>query len=167
MLSDANILAEIHAGRLVFDPTPPEECFQPASVDVHLGNKLIFVNEDNRLLEMRPQGYLLMPMDFVLGELAESLTISNRLSCRIEGKSSNGRRGLGIHITAGFVDPGWSGVLTLEMFNFSQVPFLLKPGMKIAQLAFDYLQAPAMNPYGTKELGSKYQGAQGVEGSKA
>lgn len=168
MLSDWDITSEMFAGRIQFEPILPDGCFQPNSVDVTLGRQLIINrNGVDVTIEIPDEGYFLQPGEFALGCLAQSMTISARIAARIEGKSSNGRRGLGVHITAGFVDAGWSGVLTLELYNFKQTPFHLVPGMKIAQIAFDYLHSVSRNPYGSEGLNSHYQGAQGVEGAKA
>jgi len=164
VLSDGEIIECLRTGEIVIDPLPDNDCMQPASIDVRLGDKII--SRGQKIYLGDDFDYLLMPGEFILGHLLERVTLSSGIVCRIEGKSSNGRRGLGIHITAGFVDPGWDGNLTLEMYNFSQETFYLSKGMKIAQLAFDRLGAPALRPYGHPELNSKYQGDTEAQTSK-
>ena len=111
--------------------------------------------------------FILHPGEFVLGTTLERLTLPDDIVARIEGKSSLGRLGLLIHATAGFVDPGWSnGQITLELSNVAPLPIRLWPGMKIAQLSFMRMDAPAERPYGHPELGSKYQGQKGPTPSR-
>lgn len=163
MLSDADIRKALVSDRIRLDPWPPDDCIQPASVDVHLAAKILIEGQEFDCTE----GIELPPHTFALGSLLERLTLSDMIVCRVEGKSSNGRKGLGVHITAGFVDPGWDGNLTLEFFNFSRTPIHLKAGMKIAQLAFDQLITPAIRPYGSAGLGSHYQGDTSAQEAKA
>lgn len=174
MLSDIDIVKAIKAGEIVIDPRPSSKQIQPASVDVHLGRKF------GRLKKTRSTQLLTDPSDveyferdnialhpgkFLLGQLAERLTINGAISCRIEGKSSIGRKGVAIHVTAGFVDPGWDGYLTIEIFNASNITYILKEGDPIAQLAFYELKTPAKRPYGHPDLNSHYQGSEEVRGS--
>ena len=184
MLSDVEIRAALQSGEIVLTPPPVDSDIQPASVDVHLGNRfgILVLPEpavDNGF-DVEPQmlrgssseieyvdadSFIIYPNQFILCQLSEKLTLGDRFAARVEGKSSNGRKGLGVQITAGFVDAGWDGYLTLELYNFSDIPYILRAGDAIAQLAFDRLGTPAARPYGHKELGSHYQGAEGTQGS--
>lgn len=172
VLSDRSIREEIARGRIVFEPFD-DACVQPASVDVHLDAKFrVFRNIRKPYVDVRePQDDLtdlvsiegdspliLHPREFVLGSTLEKVTIANDLVARVEGKSSLGRLGLLIHSTAGYVDPGWSGHLTLELSNVSNLPVTLYYGMPIGQISFLRLSTPADKPYGADGLGSKYQG---------
>ncbi|MDR1015870.1 MAG: dCTP deaminase [Coriobacteriales bacterium] len=174
-LSDVDIRQQIAAGRVVLDPFNPQD-IQPASIDVHLGeqfrvfrqSRYAFIDptkEQEDLTELvcasveRP--FILHPGEFVLGTTAECVTIPDDILARIEGKSSLGRIGLLIHSTAGYVDPGWHGYLTLELSNVANLPILLRPGMKIGQIALEEMSSPAALPYGSKQLGSHYQGQVG------
>ena len=174
MLSDVQIREALIRKQIVIDPYPADIDIQPASVDVHLGRKfgrLINERPIYRLTDVSDIEYFerdnitLKPGRFILGQLAESVTINDSHIARIEGKSSIGRRGIAIHVTAGFVDPGWSGVLTLEIFNTSQVTYILTEGDPIAQLAFDKLSIASARPYGHPELNSHYQYSEEVKGS--
>lgn len=181
ILSDGTIRRLLAERRILIEPL--EESFiQPASVDVRLGDTfLVFrrhttsdidpwqVSQDLMEPVTVPEGqpFILHPGEFVLGTTLERLTLPNDVVARIEGKSSLGRLGLLIHATAGFVDPGWTnGQITLELSNVAPLPIRLWPGMKIAQLSFMQMDAPAERPYGHPELGSKYQGQSGPVASK-
>ncbi len=171
VLSDHTIKALLAEGRIVVDPLG-EGCIQPASVDVHLDKHiLVFRNSRRPYIDVREdlsdltemeeigeQPFMLHPGEFVLGSTLESIEIPDDLVARLEGKSSLGRVGLLIHSTAGYVDPGWKGNLTLELSNVANLPITLHHGMKIGQLSFLQLSTPADVPYGSPELGSKYQG---------
>jgi len=174
VLSDRTIREEIGKGRIVIDPLDLG-CVQPASVDVHLDNKfLVFRNSRRPFIDVRESAddltelveieedtpFMLHPGEFVLGSTLESVTLPDDLVARLEGKSSLGRLGLLIHSTAGYVDPGWQGKLTLELSNVAKLPITLYFGMKIGQLSFLRLTTPAEHPYGADGLGSKYQGQQ-------
>lgn len=165
MLSDRDIRAALWSGDIKFSPDPEDKAFQPASVDVRMGANLIHQGVQINVADTVAGYFPLYPMQFVLAELLEEVEISSSIVCRVEGKSSLGRKGLGVHITAGFVDPGWHGRLTMELYNFGGDMIHLTPGMYIAQLAFDRLDTPAMRPYGHKELGSHYQGSDSVRRS--
>ena len=176
VLSDRTIKEEIAKGRLIIEPYDPD-CVQPASVDVHLDNKLLVFREwqppfyiDLRQpldglteeVEVKNHEYFaLQPGTFVLGSTREYIAVPDDIVAHLEGKSSLGRVGLLIHSTAGYVDPGWQGHLTLELSNMSRLPILLYPGMKICQISFYCLTSPAERPYGSPELRSKYQGQTG------
>ena len=171
VLSDHTIKALLAEGKIVVDPLG-EGCIQPASVDVHLDKHiLVFRNSRRPFIDVRQdlsdltemeeigeQPFMLHPGEFVLGSTLESIEIPDDLVARLEGKSSLGRIGLLIHSTAGYVDPGWKGHLTLELSNVANLPITLYHGMKIGQLSFLQLSTPADIPYGSPELGSKYQG---------
>ncbi len=172
VLSDRTIRALIAEGAIVIDPLG-EGCIQPASVDVHLdGQILVFRNSRRPYIDLRQdmsdlteietikgeQPFMLHPGEFVLGSTLETIELPNDLVARLEGKSSLGRVGLLIHSTAGYVDPGWRGNLTLELSNVANLPITLYYGMKIGQLSFLRLSTPADNPYGSPGLGSKYLG---------
>lgn len=172
VLSDKSIRDEIASGRIGIDPFSADDV-QPASVDLHLDNKvLVFRNstapyvdlrreipELNEMVEIADdQPFILHPGEFVLGNTLERITLSDSIVARLEGKSSLGRIGLLIHSTAGFVDPGWDGHLTLELSNVSRLPLTLYKGMPIGQISFQYLSTPVENPYGSEALRSRYQG---------
>ena len=172
VLSDRTIREELALGRIVIDPLD-ESCIQPASVDVHIDRKLLVFRNSRRpyidvredlegLTEMEeiPEGqpFMLHPGEFILGSTLEYIGVPDDLVARLEGKSSLGRIGLLIHSTAGYVDPGWKGHLTLELSNVSNLPVTLYYGMKIGQISFLRLTTAAEHLYGSPELGSKYQG---------
>ena len=172
VLSDRTIREEIAKGRIVVRPLG-DGCIQPASVDLHLDrNVLVFRNNrvpyvdvrsiNDRLTDMITMGnddpFMLHPGEFVLGSTLEHVEVPDDLVGRLEGKSSLGRIGLLIHSTAGYVDPGWKGHLTLELSNVSSLPITLYHRMKIGQISFLTLTTPAERLYGSAELGSKYQG---------
>ena len=172
VLSDRTIREELAKGRIVIQPLG-DGCVQPASVDLHLDrNVLVFRNNrvayidiratNERLTEMITMGdddpFMLHPGQFILGSTIEHVEVPDNLVARLEGKSSLGRIGLLIHSTAGYVDPGWKGHLTLELINVSSLPITLYHRMKIAQISFLTLTTPADRLYGSAELGSKYQG---------
>lgn len=156
ILPDHAIIAEVDNGRLVIDPWDPA-LVQPASVDVLLGDT--FIDQDIPGTGKFP--LLLYPGRFILASTVEYFEIPDDLVGRLEGKSSLGRLGLSIHATAGFVDPGFRGQLTLELSNVSSRPIQLTAGMKIAQMSFHRLESACRKPYGHPDLGSKYQGQTG------
>ena len=172
VLSDRTIRKEIESNRIVIDPLG-DNCIQPASVDVHLDSHLLLFRgsrqayidirkDQSNLTEMfeikDDEPFMLHPNEFVLGSTVEFIGIPDDLVSRLEGKSSLGRVGLLIHSTAGYVDPGWQGRLTLELSNVANLPVTLYAGMKIGQLSFARLSTPAENLYGSEKLNSKYQG---------
>ncbi|MCW4355816.1 dCTP deaminase [Hoyosella sp. YIM 151337] len=181
LLSDRDIRAEIHAERLRLDPFD-DSLVQPSSVDVRLDsyfrvfNNTRYTHIDPKLqqdeltsLVEAPAGepFVLHPGEFVLGSTLEVCTLPDDLAGRLEGKSSLGRLGLLTHSTAGFIDPGFSGHITLELSNVANLPITLWPGMKIGQLCLIRLSSPAMDPYGSARTGSKYQGQRGPTPSRA
>jgi dCTP deaminase len=172
VLSDKTIRSEIDAGRIVIDPYD-ESLVQPSSVDVRVDNRFrVFQNSRYPYIDVRQpmedltelvevQGeepFILHPGEFVLGQTLERVTLPNDLVARLEGKSSLGRLGLLIHSTAGFVDSGFSGNLTLELSNVANLPITIYQGMPIGQMSFMRMDAPVDRPYGSEETGSKYQG---------
>lgn len=181
LLSDRDIRSEIDNGRVVLDPWDPA-MIQPSSVDVRLdkyfrlfdNHKYPYIDpaqdqpELTRLLEVEPtEGFVLHPGEFVLASTLETVTLPDDLAARVEGKSSLGRLGLLTHATAGFVDPGFSGHVTLELSNVATLPIMLWPGMKIGQLAFFRLSSAAETPYGSSKYGSHYQGQRGPTASRS
>jgi dCTP deaminase len=172
VLSDRDIRAEITAGRIVIDPFIPE-AVQPSSVDLHLDRRFrVFRNSRYPFIDVRADQpdmtelveiagddpFILHPGEFVLGSTFERVGLPNDLVARLEGKSSLGRLGLLIHSTAGYVDPGWEGNLTLELSNVANLPITLYDGMKIGQISFQRLSSPAEVAYGEASIGSKYRG---------
>lgn len=181
VLSDRTIKQEIAAGRLGIEPLD-EAAIQPASVDLRLDRQFrIFrattrpfvdvrvpVDDLTELVTVRRKGepFIIQPGTFCLGSTVETVTLPDDLVARIDGKSSLGRLGLLVHATAGYVDPGWTGKLTLELSNQSQMPIALYYGMRIAQISFLRLTTPVERPYGSLGLGSKYQGQTGPTASR-
>lgn len=181
LLSDRDITAAVQDGRLVVDPWNAD-LVQPSSVDVRLDRYFrVFNNtaythidpatqQDELTTLVEPKGedpFVLHPGEFVLGSTLEIVTLPDDLAGRLEGKSSLGRLGLLTHSTAGFVDPGFSGHLTLELSNVANLPIVLWPGMKIGQLCLFRLSSPAANPYGSTAAGSRYQGQRGPTPSRS
>jgi dCTP deaminase len=175
VLSDRTIRRQIADGRIGIDPYD-EALIQPSSVDVRVdryfrvfhNNRYPYIDvreeqEDlTELVEVEDESpFVLHPGEFVLGSTLERVTLPDDLVARLEGKSSLGRLGLLIHSTAGFIDPGWDGHVTLELANVANLPITVYPEMKIGQLSFVQLTEPAEHPYGSDGLGSKYQGQQG------
>lgn len=181
LLSDRDILAGHDDGSIALDPWDPE-MVQPASVDVRL-DKYFRVFENHRYPTIDPaedqpeltrlieteQGepFVLHPGEFVLASTLELVTLGTTVAARLEGKSSLGRLGLLTHSTAGFIDPGFSGHVTLELSNMATLPVKLWPGMKIGQLCFFRLTSESSEPYGSSRFGSRYQGQRGPTPSKA
>ncbi len=172
VLSDRTIKEEIANKRIVIDPLNVED-IQPASIDVHLDSDLlVFRNSRKPYIDIKKDvgdltdlekidednPFVLHPGEFVLASTLEHIEIPNDVVARLEGKSSLGRIGLLIHSTAGYVDPGWKGHLTLELSNVANLPITLYRGMKIGQISFLRLTSASDNVYGSEKLGSKYQG---------
>ncbi len=181
LLSDRDIQAEIDAGRIGLDPYLPG-LIQPSSIDVRLdrffrlfdNHKYPFIDPSEeqpdltRLVDVDPdEAFVLHPGELVLGSTYEQVTLPDDIAARLEGKSSLGRLGLLTHSTAGFIDPGFSGHVTLELANVATLPVKLWPGMKIGQLCFFRLSSPAENPYGSSAYGSRYQGQRGPTASRS
>ena len=172
ILSDRTMREEIERGRIRVEPLA-EDAIQPSSIDLRMDNKIrVFRNNHishidlrqdtaalTEVVELKPgQPFFLRPLEFALGVTMEHITVPNDLVARLDGKSSLGRVGLLIHATAGLVDPGWQGRLTLELMNLAPFPITLFAGMKIGQISFIRMTSPVDNPYGGGGLSSKYQG---------
>lgn len=181
LLSDHDINAELQSGRIGLSPSEPE-MVQPSSVDVRLDRYFrLFDNhkygvidpaqdqpELTRLIEIDPdEGFILHPGEFVLGSTFEQVRLPDDIAARLEGKSSLGRLGLLTHSTAGFIDPGFEGHVTLELSNVATLPIRLWPGMKIGQLCFFRLTSPAERPYGAGATFSRYLGQRGPTASRS
>jgi len=180
ILSDRTIREELEAGRVEIDPLG-EGCIQPSSVDLHVDRYFrVFRNHSARVIDVKQsqenltdlveiggdEAFILHPGEFVLGSTGERVRLPDDLVARLEGKSSLGRLGLLIHSTAGFVDAGWDGHLTLELSNVATLPITIYPGMKIGQISFLRMTTPADTPYGSTAVGSKYQGQRGPTPSR-
>jgi dCTP deaminase len=181
LLSDRDIRTQIEAGRIGLEPLNME-LIQPSSMDVRLdrffrlfdNHKYPFIDpreqQDDltRFVEVdKDEAFILHPGEFVLGSTFEFVTLPNDIAARLEGKSSLGRLGLLTHSTAGFVDPGFQGHVTLELSNTATLPIKLWPGMKIGQLCFFQLSSESENPYGSAKYGSRYQGQRGPTASRS
>jgi dCTP deaminase len=181
LLSDRDIRAELDRERIGLDPLD-REMIQPSSIDVRLdrffrlfdNHKYPFIDpaedqpELTRLVKIMPgEPFILHPGEFVLGSTFELVSLPDDIAARLEGKSSLGRLGLLTHSTAGFVDPGFSGHVTLELSNVATLPIKLWPGMKIGQLCFIRTSSPVENPYGAGPYGNRYQGQRGPTASRS
>lgn len=180
ILSDRTIREQLDAGRIVIDPFEPT-LVQPSSVDVRISNLFrVFRNHSAGVIDVKvdqtqltelveigdDEAFMLHPGEFVLGSTLERIGVPDDLVGRVEGKSSLGRLGLLIHSTAGFIDAGFDGHITLELANVASLPITLYPGMKIGQVSFMTMTTPADQPYGRGAAGSKYQGQRGPTPSR-
>jgi dCTP deaminase len=180
ILSDRDLRILIEKGSLVIDPFDSDS-IQPSSIDLRVGNQFrVFANSRYPYIDVRDpmegltevveasenEPFILHPGEFVLGSTLERVALPDDKVGRLEGKSSLGRLGLLIHSTAGFVDAGFDGYLTLELSNVANLPITLYPGMKIGQLCLFEMTSPAERPYGSKELRSKYRGQVGPTPSR-
>ena len=171
LLSDKSIKEAVESNRIIIEPWD-EKLLQPASVDLRLGKKLrVFRNSTVPYIDVKQElddltegveidevnPFYLHPNEFALGVILERICLPRDLAARLDGKSSLGRLGLLVHSTAGWVDPGWRGHLTLELSNVSALPITLYYGMTISQISFLQLTTPAQRAYGSKGLDSKYQ----------
>ncbi|MEY4648506.1 MAG: hypothetical protein RL009_922 [Actinomycetota bacterium] len=181
LMSDRDIRAEIEAGRIGLEPLEMG-LLQPSSFDVRLdrffrlfdNHKYAYIDpaenqsDLTRLVEVAAdEAFILHPGEFVLGSTYEFVTLPDNIAARLEGKSSLGRLGLLTHSTAGFVDPGFTGHVTLELANVSNLPIKLWPGMKVGQLCFFQLSSPSETPYGSAKYNSRYQGQRGPTASRS
>ena len=179
-LSDRTLREQLSAGRVVVDPLD-ESLIQPSSIDVRISNLFrVFRNHTRAVIDVKQdmedltelieivddEAFMLHPGEFVLGSTLERIGVPDDLVGRVEGKSSLGRLGLLIHSTAGFIDAGFDGHITLELANVASLPITLYPGMKIGQISFMQMTTPADNPYGSGAKGSKYQGQRGPTPSR-
>jgi dCTP deaminase len=175
VLSDGSIRRAVEAGRILLEPFDPD-LVQPASIDVRCDRRFrVFRSSRYGYIDVRreqpgltelveaadDEPFILHPGEFVLGATLERIALGHDIVARLEGKSSLGRLGLQVHSTAGFIDPGFDGHVTLELTNVCNLPITLYAGMKIGQLSFLELSAAAERPYGGSGLGSKYQGQVG------
>jgi dCTP deaminase len=180
VLSDRSIREELASGGIVIDPLD-ENAIQPSSVDVHVDRYFrVFRNDTTPYIDPKraqedltelvevedDKAFILHPGEFVLGSTRERVALGTDLVARLEGKSSLGRLGLLIHSTAGFVDAGWDGHLTLELSNVANLPIAIYPGMKIGQVSFLRMTSEAESPYGSETAGSKYKGQRGPTPSR-
>ena len=180
VLADRTIARFLEEGRIEIDPYD-ESLLQPSSVDVRVDRFFrVFHNNRYPYIDVREQQedltelvevddgtpFVLHPGEFVLGSTLERIRLPDDLVARLEGKSSLGRLGLLIHSTAGFIDPGWDGHVTLELSNVANLPITIYPEMKIGQISFLQMTTPAEHPYGTGAAGSKYQGQRGPTPSR-
>ena len=180
VLSDKTIKEYLEKGNILIDPLD-EKDIQPASVDLHIDNGiLVFKNSSEPFIDLRKElpnltekieiqkeePFMLHPGEFVLASTIERIKLGTNVVGRLEGKSSLGRVGLLIHSTAGYVDPGWDGQLTLELTNVAKLPITLYYGMRIGQISFLSLSSEAENPYGSSKLSSRYQGQSDPTASK-
>ncbi len=180
IFSDRTIKEAVSAGRIVIDPYD-EAMVQPSSIDLRCAAEFrVFVNHRYPLIDPKTdqpyltatvsgapeEPFILHPGEFVLGSTKEVVGLADDIVARLEGKSSLGRIGLLIHSTAGFIDPGFKGQLTLELSNVANLPIAIYPGMKIGQVSFYELSTPAEHPYGSAGAGSKYQGQTGPTASR-
>ena len=181
LMSDRDIRASIEAGEIALEPLEMS-LLQPSSFDVRLdrffrlfdNHKYAYIDpaEDQsdltQLIEVDPkEAFILHPGEFVLGSTYEFVTLPDNIAARLEGKSSLGRLGLMTHSTAGFVDPGFKGHVTLELANVSNLPIKLWPGMKVGQLCFFQLSSPSETPYGSEKYNNRYQGQRGPTASRS
>jgi len=180
VLSDRSIRQELEAGGIVIEPLA-DGCIQPSSVDLHVDRYFrVFRNDTTPFIDPKQpqedltelvevadgQAFILHPGEFVLGSTLERVALGTDLVARLEGKSSLGRLGLLIHSTAGFVDAGWDGHLTLELSNVANLPIAIYPRMKIGQISFLRMSTEAEHPYGSDETESKYRGQEGPTPSR-
>jgi dCTP deaminase len=185
ILSDAQILGMLKDGSLTIHPLDdPEVQIQPASVDLRLDNSFLvmrhssipFVDpmqdvpahymDERRIYPQDQEIFIIHPGEFVLASTIERIKLPNNLVGRVDGRSSLGRLGLQMHSTAGFIDPGFEGTITLEMSNVGRLPVRLYPGMRVCQISFDMMAQPATRPYGHPSRRSKYQRQSGVQASR-
>lgn len=186
ILSDRSLREQLDAGRIVIDPLD-DSLIQPSSIDVRISNLFrVFRNHSRGVIDVKQdltdlteliempesldgqdtEAFMLHPGEFVLGSTLERIGVPDDLVGRVEGKSSLGRLGLMIHSTAGFIDAGFDGHITLELANVASLPITLYPGMKIGQISFMGMTSPADKPYGQGATGSKYQGQRGPTPSR-
>lgn len=173
ILSDRTILSKLQSKEIIIKPTPTSEQIQPSSIDLRLGNEYLspihsqetidIKNNEPKYQQMKGDAIILPANEFILATTKEYVEIPTNLIARVEGRSSVGRLGIAIHITAGFIDAGFKGQITLEIKNLSHNNIILYEDMRICQLVFEELNEPAMRPYG--ECNNKYQNQKGVTGS--
>ena len=161
ILSDRDIRVALEFKEIEISPMPSDDAFQPSSIDLRLGEGFISIDGT----KLADKQITVQPNDFLLASTLESVQLPSGIVAKLEGKSSIGRKGIFVHVTAGYVDPGWKGRLTLEIYNASSEPFVLKSGNKICQIRFMRLSSPVERMYGDSELGSHYQNSEGTRAS--
>ena len=163
ILSDRDIRIALDYKEIEISPMPSDDAFQPSSVDLRLGEGFLSI-DGTKLGDTK---FTVNPTDFLLASTLESVSLPSSIVAKLEGKSSIGRRGIFVHVTAGYVDPGWNGRLTLEIYNASSEPFVLESGNKICQIRFMRLSSPVDRMYGDAALVSHYQNSEGTRVSHA
>jgi dCTP deaminase len=161
ILSDRDIRVALDFKEIEISPMPSDDAFQPSSIDLRLGEGFISIDGT----KLADKQITVQPNDFLLASTLESVQLPSGIVAKLEGKSSIGRKGIFVHVTAGYVDPGWKGRLTLEIYNASSEPYVLKSGDKICQIRFMRLSSPVERMYGDSELGSHYQNSGGTRAS--
>jgi len=163
ILSDRDIRIAIESKEIEISPMPFDDAFQPSSIDLRLGEGFLSINGTT----LGDETLTVQPNSFVLASTLENIELSSSLVAKLEGKSSIGRKGIFVHVTAGYVDPGWKGRLTLEIYNASSEPYVLQSGNKICQIRFMRLSSPVDRMYGDPALESHYQNSEGTQASYA
>jgi len=163
ILSDIDIIRHINNNIFLVNPFNPEY-LQPASVDLHLNNDLMTVDGD--LIDISNNSYFLKPNEFILGSTIEKIKLPQNIVGHVDGRSSIGRLGILVHVSAGYIDPCFEGNVTLELCNLSNRPFELKVGQSLCQIIFEMLSSPCQRGYGHEDLNSKYQNSNGTVRSK-
>lgn len=163
ILSDRDIKLALAYKEIEIVPMPSDDAFQPSSIDLRLGEGFLSI-DGTKLSE---KAITVQPNDFLLASTLESIELPNGIVAKLEGKSSLGRKGIFVHVTAGYVDPGWKGRLTLEIYNASSEPYILTSGSKICQIRFMRLSSPVDRMYGDPALGNHYQNSEGTRASYA
>ena len=161
ILSDRDIKIALAYKEIEISPMPSDDAFQPSSVDLRLGEGFLSLDGTN----LGYKQITVQPNDFLLASTLESVELPSGIAAKVEGKSSIGRKGIFVHVTAGYVDPGWKGRLTLEIYNASSEPYKLTSGSKICQIRFMRLSSPVDRMYGDPALGNHYQNSEGTQAS--
>jgi len=163
ILSDRDIRVALDYKEIVISPMPSDDAFQPSSIDLRLGEGFLSIDGT----KLGDKQITVQPNDFLLASTLESVELPSSIVAKLEGKSSIGRRGIFVHVTAGYIDPGWKGRLTLEIYNASSEPYKLTSGEKICQIRFMRLSSPVERIYGDPALGNHYQNSEGTRASYA
>jgi len=163
ILSDRDIRVALDYKEIEIFPMPSDDAFQPSSIDLRLGEGFLSIDGT----KLGDKQITVQPNDFLLASTLESVELPSSIVAKLEGKSSIGRRGIFVHVTAGYIDPGWKGRLTLEIYNASSEPYKLTSGEKICQIRFMRLSSPVERIYGDPALGNHYQNSEGTQASYA
>ena len=161
ILSDRDIRVALDYKEIEISPMPSDDAFQPSSIDLRLGEGFLSIDGT----KLGDKQITVQPNDFLLASTLESVELPSSIVAKLEGKSSIGRRGIFVHVTAGYIDPGWKGRLTLEIYNASSEPYKLTSGEKICQIRFMRLSSPVDRMYGDPALGNHYQNSEGTQAS--